>query len=132
MKALTIKQPYVWAIMAGHKAFEYRTWQPPDSLETFAIHAGKGFDTKAWRYMHRYFDNTPGFPPERNDLVFGAVVGIARILDVWKTEDEPETELHFACGWQPYIWAWHIDTTEYFKKPIPAKGHLGLWNWERP
>jgi hypothetical protein len=27
-------------------------------------------------------------------------------------------------------WAWDIELVERFDTPIPAKGMLGLWNWE--
>jgi hypothetical protein len=46
MRALTLHRPWAWAIAAGHKRVENRTWRPPSFIlrQRIAIHAGKTFD----------------------------------------------------------------------------------------
>ena len=49
MKALTVKQPWAWAIIHGGKDVENRSWMPnlgPRGMR-IAIHAGKGWDKDA-------------------------------------------------------------------------------------
>lgn len=33
-------------------------------------------------------------------------------------------------NYDPDRYAWRLENPRMFSKPIPAKGHLGLWNWE--
>lgn len=43
VKALTIRQPFIWEILQGLKKIEYRSWPPPEELvgQRIAIHAAK-------------------------------------------------------------------------------------------
>lgn len=49
MMALTVKQPWAWAIVHSTKRVENRTWPPPDKIirQRIAIHAGATFDRSA-------------------------------------------------------------------------------------
>lgn len=40
-----------------------------------------------------------------------------------------EQELLFG-DWTPVRYAWEITNVKMLDKPIPCKGHQGLWNWE--
>ncbi len=53
MKAITVAQPFAWAILEGHKRVENRTRAPPQSLlgERIAIHAGKRRDQNAYNFV---------------------------------------------------------------------------------
>lgn len=49
MKALTLWQPWAWAMAFAGKPVENRTWAPPHALlgQRIAIHAGKTMDEEA-------------------------------------------------------------------------------------
>ena len=123
MKAITIKQYWAWAIMAGHKRVENRTW-PTARRGLIAIHAGK---SRKWL-------DTGGSPYEADDLVFGAVVAVGKLIAcVDLADDLPEPlawiRVHaHSCG--PVCWAfshvWPLET------PAPASGAQGLWSWRVP
>lgn len=130
MKALTIKHPFIWAIIQGSKLFETRTWHPGKVTE-FALHAGKGFDLPAQIALKRYVSDWPS----RDQLTFGAVLGIATITDVYKVEEirDDLDDLELAIGNWDSGYAWEIEVVEIFDKPIlDVKGQLGLWNWTSP
>lgn len=79
MKALSIRQPYAWLIVNGHKDIENRDW-PTKFRGRVLIHAGVTYpkrdyadDAVAYR---RYY----GSYPEREEMI-GGIVGVATIVD---------------------------------------------------
>src|SRR5690349_3478779 len=80
-KALTVLQPHAWAIVAGLKPYENRSWKT-DHRGLVLIHAGvdtryldarPGRDTPA----HREYEGQPG----NSEMVLGAAVGVAELVD---------------------------------------------------
>lgn len=82
MKALSIQQPWAWAILYGGKDIENRTW-PTHYTGSFLVHAGKKFDHEGyrWIYEHQY----SLFPlidiPHRDNFPMGGIVGKSNIID---------------------------------------------------
>lgn len=117
MKTLSIRQPYAWAIMAGIKPVENRSWSTT-YRGPLAIHAGK-----AW-YDDERFDRIElacwckeygvEFPSE---IHLGGIVGIVDLVDV--VTDHPS---EFFDG--PYGWVLANPRPVEF---IPMKGRLGLF-----
>ena len=117
MKAISIRQPWVWAILFAGKTVENRSWTPhgPNMRqarvvlgETIALHASKGM-TRA-----EYFDfvetyqaietghrdladpSNPRFGkqtrveiPKMDDLARGGIVGTARFTTIVDESDSP-------------------------------------------
>ncbi len=83
MKALSIRQPWAWLIISGHKDIENRT------LATryrglVLIHAGKSFDKDA------PFGRINGVElPTILDLQFGGIIGIAEITNCVSKSNSP-------------------------------------------
>lgn len=50
MKALSIQQPWAWAIMCAGKDVENRSWST-DFRGAFLIHAGRKFDNDGFNYL---------------------------------------------------------------------------------
>ena len=48
MKALTVSQPWAWAIISGRKRVENRTWSTP-VRGRIAIHSAKKQDADWWK-----------------------------------------------------------------------------------
>lgn len=77
MKALSIRQPWAWAIVQGHKPVENRTW-PTRHVGDLLIHAGLQFDDDGLRSMLSVFPELQAQLPARWDL--GGIVGIAEAV----------------------------------------------------
>lgn len=123
MKALSIQQPWVWAILHAGKRVENRTWGHA-YRGPLALHASKG--------KERLGDFGPGEPPE-SQLVFGAILGVADIVKCVKLDKlerlNPEQvawlKAHpFASG--PYCWI--LKNVRALPEPIFCNGARGLWD----
>ena len=117
MKALTIKQPWIHAILSEGKDIENRTWKR---------------DFRGWLALHASAQprRDARFPrgiriPDLHTLDYSAICGVARVVDI-----VPKSRSK---------WFWHPDddTTNYgwvladvtaLKTPISCKGTLGLWD----
>lgn len=141
MKALTIIQPWATLIASGHKVNETRSWKTNYRGEIL-IHAGKnpkdytsGFyiDDPDGLYFHAAGINPGTF----EDLPRGMIIGKATLVDCVQITKEFKDELmetnpaEYAFGdYRIGRYAWVMENPELFKEPIPAKGMMGLWNWE--
>lgn len=141
MKALTLTQPWASLVIDGAKRYETRGWSTTHR-GPLAIHAAKGWsmDDRAFclemyqaGLIHVRETGTP----------LGAVLGIVELEDVFSTDDGPYwdwdarlpdsryTEADLG-DYSPHRFAWRLRVLERFPEPIPARGMLGLWDWERP
>ncbi|MBI4604468.1 MAG: ASCH domain-containing protein [Planctomycetes bacterium] len=110
MRALTLRQPWAWAIIHAGKNVENRSWNTR-IRGTVAIHAGMGLD--GLEYLPR------GVPrPRAGDLVRGALVGLVDIVDV---VERSRSKWFFG----PYGFV--LRNPRPLWKPIPCKGKLGFW-----
>ena len=73
--ALSIRQPWAWAILHGGKDVENRKWWTPYT-GPFLIHAGKNVDQEGFNSLIEA--NIP--IPNLEDLPRGGIVGRARIV----------------------------------------------------
>ena len=116
MKALSVKQPWVYAILREGKDIENRSWQ-------------RSF--RGWLALHASAQprRDAVFPrgirvPELATLDYSAICGVARVMDIvsksrskwfWRTDD----------GTTNYGWV--LADVTALKTPISCKGALGLW-----
>jgi len=112
MKALTVCQPWAWAIIFGPKRIENRTWK------TFyrgplAIHAGKSKS-----HLSETLNDGTATPP---DLTFGAFLGVVELVDCVPVNEAPADP--FAEG--PYCWL--LEDPKPLPKPLPWRGAQLLW-----
>lgn len=77
MRALSIRQPWAWLIVNGHKPIENRTWTTSIRGEIL-IHTGKAFEDQALPGILREFPHLRRVLPEQYDL--GGVVGVANLI----------------------------------------------------
>lgn len=135
MRALTVRQPWAWAIIEGGKDVENRTaaWSYRGQL---AIHAGaqrsdRGYDSpliQAAALDASYFDD---------DVIryqaLGAVIGIVELVDAHRAHEGccesewAEQEYLEAGGKTRRDLAHLVLENPRPLVPIPAKGRLGLW-----
>ena len=129
MKAITIKQPWAWAIVHGSKRVENRTWKPSLKLigQRFAIHAAKVDD-----HNGAFMDVTElcflSTPLRGAYCHHSAIVGTARLVRV---VDECDFDLGdwFNDGNE----AWFSGPKGFILddvikcEPFACKGALGFW-----
>jgi ASCH domain len=87
MKALSIKQPWAWLIVNGHKPIENRSWRTSFRGQ-FLIHAGKKWGREQLDDLARVQAQFPHIVmPDGFEL--GAIVGVATITDCVSESDSP-------------------------------------------
>lgn len=117
MMALSVCQPWAWLIVSGHKAIENRTW-PTRHRGPLLIHASKS-QTYAGAWSELAVD-VPELP-EWNKLVFGAVVGKVRLVDVRSFSDVRGRR------WAEGPFCWMLEDPQAFERPVPFSGKLKLF-----
>ena len=141
MKALTVQQPWAWAIIHGGKLIENRTANWSSYRGPLAIHAGQRDSDRGWdsplvqeaatgRMGPGCWDSgiiTPSAWTER-----GAIIGVVDLVDV-----HPDTGCCRPWGESSYTEAGgrtrrlitHLvfENPRALDEPIPCKGKLGLW-----
>jgi hypothetical protein len=148
--ALSFLQPWLWAILEGHKPVENRSWKPPARFigRRIALHASAGWDREGQAFVAGVLAGlglTAMTAPPR-----GAIVGTARIVGAMPVVassarglavelDGPPGchvgDLSFAdqvtilaSPWSFGPWCWLLSDVRKLREPIPAKGRLGLWS----
>jgi len=128
MKALTICQPYAALIVRGEKLVENREW-PTNYRGRLLIHAGK---SREWLDGE---DEVLEFAERGDPLVFGAVVGEARIADVLHIDRIQRGEYDAKYPWLKDhmhtngTWCWVLADVQRYVQPVPWKGAQGLWEY---
>lgn len=122
MKALTVKQPWAWAIIHGGKDIENRSQRTNYRGELY-IHAGKGEDPGAF-----------GFPPLRTViqthnpvLQRGEVLGTVTLIGCHHSSLCGDSCSEWA---EDGYWHWELADPRAIPHPYPATGKLGLWELE--
>jgi len=141
MRAITVRQPWAWAIVHGGKDVENRTRNIAGAYRgPLAIHAGlapfeqNNMASRALRAAHG--SETP------TTLHFGAIIGVVDLVDVHvsKRAHGPSHEGEPVCfdgatptGHLCSTWAqadhYHLvlANPRPLASPIPWRGQLGLW-----
>ena len=127
MKALTICQPYATLIVRGEKLVENREW-PTRYRGRLLIHAGK---SRQWLDD----EDEAEFAELGDPLVFGAVVGEARLADVLRIERIRWGDYDAQYPWLREhehtngTWCWVLQDVQRYAQPVPWKGAQGLWDF---
>lgn len=123
LRGLTIHHYWAWAIVAGYKPCENRSWKTK-YRGPLAIHAGK---SQASLAASREFCLKMGLqPPAEDELAFGAIVGVVDLVDV---VDRETATLRYMCGyWATGEWCWILRNPRILDKPIPYRGGQQLFH----
>lgn len=149
MKALTVRQPWAWAIIHGGKDVENRTtaWKYRGPL---AIHAGgvvsnRGQHSELVRAAWDAADLPTRFGrsddlglwhdvPSQSTLQFGAIIGVVELVDVHEAHDgcceSPWGEREYVeAGGKVRRQLVHLELANAVAiDPIGCTGRLGLWD----
>lgn len=135
MHAITLKQPWAYAICHLGKRIENRTRKPPMALvgQRIAIHAGAAIDRGAASRMHPH---NVHMPISRELLPESCVVATAR-LDGWVRTDAmgplymgigpTEAEDALASRWFFGPIGHVLAAVRVLSEPVPCRGQLGYW-----
>src|SRR5713101_4125399 len=111
MRALTVRQPWAWAIVHAGKDIENRSWTNRHAISTIAIHAGYGVDP---------LEELPRGvkKPGKNELIRGAIIGVVDVVDI--------VDRH-RSKWFIGPLGSVLRNPRRLREPIFCKGRLGLW-----
>lgn len=123
--ALSVRQPWAWAIIYAGKDIENRSWQAVNHglrrRGRIAIHAAKGMTQEEYedaRELMALFGETA---PAAHELLRGGIIGSVEVVDVVSSHESP----------------WFFGPRGLVLKDprpcefIPAKGELGYFKWSR-
>lgn len=119
---LSVQQPWAWAIMAGHKGVENRSWLT-HYRGLLGIHAGKSRESMDAGTIE--FIESQGLSVPR-DLPFGTLLGTVEIHGCLMVEHLKPNPWAFG----PYCRL--VRNPQLFRTPIPARGSLGLFRLPMP
>lgn len=126
MKCLTIKQPWASLIIEGYKKYEFRGWKTKYRGKIL-IHAGLNLEKDMVKRFENYdIDNKLGF-----------IIGEADLVDCILVDEQLNNKLKeidpIVYGRTNHVstYAWKLENIKKYDNPIPAKGKLGLWNYEK-
>lgn len=119
MKALTVRNPWAWAIIHAGKRIENRT-RRTHFRGRFYIHAG--IAVPDWRDVIGC-ESRVGHRIDGMQFTSGALIGTAELVDCVYSD-------RLVAPWgESYAWHWILDNVRPLKRPIPARGQLGLWEY---
>ncbi len=135
MKALTIKQPWAWAITNGTKRVENRTWRPPLHIigQRIAIHTSARIEKAE---LLAFSELGAWLEPTVNTLPVGCIVGTAIVKGYVVVNDMGGVEVQTkgAQGYSPDKDPWFCGPVGWLLDdvrkvaPVTCKGALGLWD----
>lgn len=125
MKILSVRQPWAWLLVSGHKPVENRTWAT-SYRGPLLIHASKShFDDDIWEEFDPRLWDIRG-PFTKPTLAYGAIVGVVELIDCVNRSEAmrqcPSRKRFHVQG--PFCWM--VANAKEFE-PIECKGQLGLW-----
>lgn len=146
MKAITIKQPWASLIVHGIKDIENRNWRTNFRGRVLIHSSAKGDIAKFGCLQPSQREKvlyTPIGCINFNDLPFGSIIGSVEIIDcvinhpsIWAEKTENYTvgmnpKIHENITGKKVVYSWVLANPILFPEPIPAKGKLSLWEYDR-
>lgn len=133
MRAITVRQPWAWAIFHAQKDVENRDWGRTVARGRIAIHAGKrldpdGIETVAAAAGH----STSSLIGLMTEAPLGAIIGTVEVVSIHEAYMMPPENggLRMLSCHRP----WGLPTRYHWMlanprpcEPIPCRGALGLW-----
>jgi hypothetical protein len=123
--ALSVRQPWAWAIIHAGKDIENRSWQAVNhGLKTrgrIAVHAAKGMTRDEYESAASFMASIGVACPAARELARGGIIGSVDVVDVVTQSDSP-----WFFGPRGLVLA-YAEPCEL----IPAVGALGYFRWYR-
>jgi hypothetical protein len=113
VKVLSIRQPWAWLILTGHKSIENRTWNTHYRGPLY-IHAGINMHDRPIEDIERQFK----IKIDRNAMPMGAIIGRVDLVDV---------VMRSTSSWFEGPVGFVLRNPEIIK-PVPYRGRQGLFD----
>lgn len=119
MKALSVRQPWAWAILHAGKTHENRDW-PTRFRGTIALHAAKGLTREEHLWASMDIEERSGLRPPAYPMLAqrGFIVGLVDIVGCVTESPSP---------WFQGEYGFVLENPRPLASPIYCKGALGFW-----
>lgn len=119
LHALTLQEPWAWAILRAGKTVENRSWRMPDRLVgvRVALHASKTYDHDGASWIRSELGIEVPTPSE---LALGAITGLVRFGESFR----PAKTLD---RWTFGPWCFPVLESRPLKVRPACRGALGFW-----
>lgn len=130
-RALTVRQPWAWAIVTGWKDVENRVWNT-SYRDTLHIHSGLAQvneEDLGSPLIRNAIDTTrqAGFPL---DFKSGYILGSVELAGVHHANDCRNPQGQLCSPWAlPGNYHWALTEPNRLTCPFPEKGKQGLWKF---
>ena len=116
MYALTIKQPWLYAITNLGKRIENRTWRPPNKVlnQRIALHAAMRDDEDGYKALYRM----TGYCRYEKDIERGCILATATLAGYVESSSD---------RWFTGPYGWILNNIHRLPAPVFCKGSQGLW-----
>lgn len=132
MKVLSLTEPYATLIKIGKKKIETRSWKTNYRGELY-IHASSTAISKQDRNNSELMSLV-----NSDQMNYGNIICRCELVDCIEMTDEfiekvKQNEIEYITGlYENGRYAWILEDITILDKPIRAKGHLGIWNYNQP
>ncbi len=116
MKAITIHQPWAYAVAHLGKDVENRRWSYKGGV--LAVHAGQGWAAEGAAFIAKLGLT---LPPSMPKGVIVAVVNVAEVHHAYRCKLE-------CSQWSmPELHHWFLTDVRVLAEPVPCRGAQGIW-----
>lgn len=132
MRVLSVKEPFASLISLGIKKIETRSWKTNYRGEIY-IHASL---TKNIIKDKKRKEKLLNLLPENYNFKQGSIICKAILKDCIYMDEEfinniKKGKIEYLCGhYEIGRYAWILDDIKILDEEIPAKGKLGIWNFD--
>ena len=127
VKVISVRQPWAWLLVAGHKDIENRTWRT-SYRGSLLIHASLATEPDDFPMQREWIETCGIVIPE--DLPRGAIGGSVNLVDVWDTHSYGDGSTNeFKVDVSPFFegpFGFKMIGSVPFYEPIPYRGQLGI------
>lgn len=129
MKVISIIEPWASLIKEGIKEIETRSWKTNYRGKIY-IHASLKKVSKKDERINNLVSLL-----EDKDFKYGHIIAEAELVDCIYMDEQflkeiKENNQEYICGeYSLGRYAWKLSNIKVLDKPIPAKGNLGIWNY---
>ena len=130
MKALSIRQPWAWAILNAGKDVENRTWPLPRTFQLpqrIYIHTGKKIDDSDFPVLRQLALKLGIRLPMPWQLVKGAILGEVTIVSC-----RQRLTTNMPSPWFVGPYGFFLRDPMVYTRPVPYKGRLGFFEVNLP
>lgn len=123
VKALTLIQPWDWAVCFANKRVENRSWAPPRAIigQRIALHRGVKFDREDAQWLREEIGGEVPSKAEPGGIV--ATFSVVGFTDAPRSIQRAD-QLVYAFG----PCCWFLADVQVLARPVPCRGAPGLWD----